>query len=311
MKKLYTPQNSERGFTLVELMIGLFLGLILVAMVIPAFVKNIQSFKTVRAVAHTHENARFALYELSRSIRNTGFRGCDSKQTNIQNITGDTIFDFAQDFAGFEGSDTASIGALGYSVAASTDAITVRSLGLSDAVFAENVAATDTTVKLTANHNIQSNDIIFVGDCEEGYLFKVSSVSGGDITLANAVPSGAAFKSGTLVYKYTTTTFFIKDSGLYTNNLGATPKALYRKVNGGADQELVAGIDTLQIVYGLDTDDDGVANRFVDAASVGTDFNDVTIVRFKVAATSLDSVSDAGVLTKTFATSVNVRNFAG
>mgnify|MGYP001826486649 CR=1 FL=1 len=58
------------------------------------------------------------------------------------------------------------------------------------------------------------------------------------------------------------------------------------------DQPLVDGISNLHILYGLDTDfpPDGLPNRFVDAAGVGTDWGQVTGVRLAVLAVSDDDV---------------------
>jgi type IV pilus assembly protein PilW len=40
---------------------------------------------------------------------------------------------------------------------------------------------------------------------------------------------------------------------------------LYRSVNGGAAEELLEGVEDMQVFYGEDTDSDGVANRYVTA----------------------------------------------
>lgn len=307
--------SLQSGYTLVELMIGMALGIALVAMVIPAFLNNISAFSSVTAVSRTHENARFALTELSKSIRSTGFRGCDSGTTDITNLTGNTLYDFTQGIAGVErqASETiAGIDTTNVTVKAATDAITVKSLKSVNAVIASDVPPSATTITLTAGHSVATGDIIFVGDCEKGFMFAVSGVSTNTLTLSQAVPSNAAFPDGVMVYHFDTVTYFLASSQLYTNNQGAIPTALWRKVNDSAEQELVAGIEDLQVSYGVDTDSDGIPNQFVNGTGVGADFSVVAIVRFKVVASSLDALPQEGVLQKAFSMSVNLRNsFAG
>lgn len=311
MKKNF---NHYSGYTLIELLIGMALGIALSAMVLPAFLSNVNAFKSVKSVARTHENARFALTELAKSLRNTGFRGCDSGVTSISNLTGSTIYDFAQTIEGQERAADEAIAGLSntLTLTSAADAVIVKTLSLVDGILAADVPANATTMTLSSGHDVSTGDVIFVGDCENGYLFSISNVNSSTITLGQAVPASASFTGGTLVYRFDSTTYFLAASQLYTNNQGDTPNSLWRKVNGGAEEEMVAGIENLQIVYGLDSDNDGVPNQFVDGAGVSGNFNSVSIVRFQVLASSLDALPNSGgVLQKAFSMSVNLRNFSG
>jgi type IV pilus assembly protein PilW len=65
--------RTESGFTLVELMIGMLLGLILTGGVITLFIQSRQSFQADENVARMQNQARFALDELARDIRMASF----------------------------------------------------------------------------------------------------------------------------------------------------------------------------------------------------------------------------------------------
>jgi type IV pilus assembly protein PilW len=67
--------NTERqhGFTLIELMIAMVLGLIVLSGVISLFAQSQRSFKVDKNVAGMQAEARFALQEIARDLRMAGF----------------------------------------------------------------------------------------------------------------------------------------------------------------------------------------------------------------------------------------------
>lgn len=84
--------------------------------------------------------------------------------------------------------------------------------------------------------------------------------------------------------------------------------ALFRSVDG-VSQELVEGIEDLQILYGEDTDNDKVPNYFVDAASV-TDMAQAISIRFAVTARTLETNLAIGGdrITRVFTSTIALRN---
>jgi len=84
--------------------------------------------------------------------------------------------------------------------------------------------------------------------------------------------------------------------------------ALFRSIDG-VNQELVEGIESLQILYGEDTDDDFVVNYYVEAASV-TNMAQAISVRFTLTARTLeDNLTDTGArVTRDFTSTVTLRN---
>ncbi len=84
--------------------------------------------------------------------------------------------------------------------------------------------------------------------------------------------------------------------------------SLFRN-DGAVDQELVEGIENLQILYGEDTDGDLVADYYVDAASVA-DMAQAISVRLRVVARTLETnlTTDGGRITRDFISTVTLRN---
>ncbi len=66
----------QHGFSLVELLIAMALGLILTAGMIAVFSGNKRTSEVTTAMANMQESARFALQAIATDIRHAGFQGC-------------------------------------------------------------------------------------------------------------------------------------------------------------------------------------------------------------------------------------------
>lgn len=84
-----TPQHihHSRGFTLIELMIALVLGLFLVAGVLYVFLSNSQTYRTNEALSRVQENGRFAIEFLTSDLRHASY------STGREVCGGDVEFD--------------------------------------------------------------------------------------------------------------------------------------------------------------------------------------------------------------------------
>ena len=60
---------DARGFTMVELMIALLIGLIVIAGGLAIFMSSRQTYRTTESVSRVRENAQFAFTRIARDIR--------------------------------------------------------------------------------------------------------------------------------------------------------------------------------------------------------------------------------------------------
>lgn len=73
------------GFTLIELMIAMILGLIVIAGVTSVFLAGQQSYRTNNALAEVEDGSRIAFELMARDIRGAGLSSCDSTNSRIAN----------------------------------------------------------------------------------------------------------------------------------------------------------------------------------------------------------------------------------
>mgnify|MGYP000263992910 CR=1 FL=1 len=67
-------RGSQRGFTMVELMVALLLGLVLIGGVINVFLTSGQTLRLNQNLSRVHENARFGVEMFVREIREAASR---------------------------------------------------------------------------------------------------------------------------------------------------------------------------------------------------------------------------------------------
>ncbi len=286
--KLLTSKARMAGFSMIELMVAMTLGLLLTAAVLQTFVSLKRTYEFQEEFSRLQENGRFAIEFLSRDIRAAGFWGCNGTGLgNIQNHLnhgGNADYVFDQDITG-------SNGAAGTNTAGDApDTLVLRSA--TAAINVVDVPATPSAaVKVSDNSGLQEGEILLISDCSMGEIFQVSNdpSAGGTTNFDNVghntggshVPGNA-----TQVFQkvYSTDAQVFKAQSLtYTIASGASGEpALFR----GAD-ELVEGIENFQVLYGEDTDNDGVPNYFVPAGTAGLDMTQVVSIQFSLLVSSL------------------------
>ncbi|HET7300961.1 MAG TPA: prepilin-type N-terminal cleavage/methylation domain-containing protein [Oleiagrimonas sp.] len=79
-------RRSGRGFTLIELMVAMLLGLIVIAGVSSVFLANMRSYHANTALGDVQSNARIAFELMARDIRQAGLTGCNSRSGRVANV---------------------------------------------------------------------------------------------------------------------------------------------------------------------------------------------------------------------------------
>jgi type IV pilus assembly protein PilW len=269
---------AQRGISLVEIMVALTLSLLLTGAALTVYLGGRQSYRTNDALARLQENARYVFEILGRDLRLAGFRGCageSAKLTNTLNDASAFLWNFGQPIYGYEAVSESDWNATPDS--AITDPLGGRDIVVARGTFGNGtrvlqqpgnlddpVLPGSADIKVTQQSGVVIGDIVLVTDCFEAAVFQVTNKNlaggfdnivhntGGTQTPGNATKQlGKSYEGGEL-QRISTKVYYIR------NNPAGQP-ALYRKEGAGAAQEMVEGVENMQILYGVD-----------DAANCGT-----------------------------------------
>ena len=289
MKKI----NKQSGISLVELLIGLVLGLFLTGGAVQTFLVTKTSYRFSDSLARVQENGRFALELISRDLRMTSFFGCSSfSAANINDSIIDTagtgydalLHSFSAPNTPLDGQDNSELNA--------SDRLILK--GAMEEAYLLNAAAASTTADFQINtgNGITQDDIVAVGDCESIDIFQVTNTDADTTGTVSHATSGAdpGNTTATMSKVYGMDAHIAPVSVIeYFIAAGANGEpSLFRGVYG-VNEELLSGVENMQILYGEDTDGDDTPNRFVDASSGTLDMDGVVSVRISLLLRSFES----------------------
>ncbi len=260
-------KRSQKGLSLVELMVAIVIGLLLVAGVTQLFANNRLLYSAHENQSRIQENARYTLQVLTEAIQRAGYMGCATRNASdiINTLSNTPVFterfeDSIQGNRAVGGSWSPPPDSSISSPLTGNDIITVRTgIGSSMRVLAHNSATQ--RIELGSNHGLENGNIVMVSDCINAVILRVADVDGNNITYDNSIELQLDISSAQIT-RMVTRSFYIR-----TNPDGF--HALYERINNESPQELVSGIENLQILYGEDTNQDGSVDVYVPANAVG------------------------------------------
>jgi type IV pilus assembly protein PilW len=345
--------NSQKGFSLIELMIAMVLGMVLMAGALQVFLGVKKTFVFNSDMTSMQENARFAMEFITRDARMAGYFGCGSQAVanTLNPVSGDGTwqYQFDQGLVGYDGDDAdfpttdfpvADRPTLSSGTMPKSDVFTVlrgSTDGASFTVSDHNV--TSSVVTVTLNHTYDPGDILMISDCDHAAIFQVTaggtnklrhnpgnSEYPGNCTKGFGLPRLCSTNGNGYEYKGDASVMEVLSHAYYVDTASNNVPSIYREeITGGVDsatEELVQGIESMQTLFGVDTSDDGMANRYGLASSI-TDWTTVVSLRLHLLARSLTQVTSEPVdfrfvgvtyspsdkyLRKEFITTVKVRN---
>lgn len=154
-------------------------------------------------------------------------------------------------------------------------------------------------IKDAAACGLDQNSVVMVTDCATADMFAITNqpISGGPDkdTLAHGAANNISVKlQGS--YGPGSEILTLKGSVIYIGKGASGEPALFRRelnttTTGFNVEELVEGVENMQITYGEDTDSDNVPNHFVAAGSV-TNMERVVALRLSLLIRSQDNATD-------------------
>lgn len=318
-------RRVQRGLTLIELMISMTIGLIVLGALTYVYVGSRGTYRTNENLARVQETGRFALDYLSQDLRMTSFAGCRSRSlaastdpnatVRMLNITATPTVAFSSQADGIIGYEDGASPWVNPTAATATpitraagDVLVIRrATGMMVPVTVGfNPAARTVTLKHNAM-GIQNGEVVMLADCKDAVLFRVTNspvttgigdfatvlefqttgggtggTQGNLATLSTITGADLNLESRASVMRFIETTYFVG-----TNPGGQ--RSLYR-VTGGAIEELVDGVEDIDLLFGVDTtlpEPDGTAESYVRASAVAN-WAQVVSARISVLAYGLE-----------------------
>lgn len=314
--------NKQKGLSLVELMIAITLGLILLTGVMQVFLSSKNVFSTQQALSRIQETGRLAIEFLSKDVRMAGYMGCATRvegmvvENTLKTAT-TTLYDFKTAITGYTNS-TFPTGIISETLTSNTDVLVIRSAGgagveitktnNSSQLFVSKVGAVEVGGCSGGKDRISGlceKDIVVVTDCEKARVFQITNLtvgSGADADKVNVVHATSSFEPGNDLTSWggssapPSETFgpgaelLTATNTIYYVAKGASGRpSLWQKINNNTSMEILEGIDDFNVLYGLDTDEDFVPNKYEKATAVAaTDWPKVVAVKIDILVSSIE-----------------------
>ncbi|HXF07761.1 MAG TPA: PilW family protein [Candidatus Acidoferrales bacterium] len=319
------PHRHAAGFSLVEIMVAMLVSLFLLAGVLQLYLGNQQTSRLGNSVGEVQQAGQFALDELVNNVRMAAFQGCARMDLNnlfpppkilALNTPTTNLADTA--VRGFEvaanGTWTGGAAPANWNGAVPrplSDVLQVQGGSRAVVNLASTMSSESAAVALASNpDNIVAGEMVLIADCSAVNVFRVTSVTGG-LTLVHttsdnssaslAKPYAHTGLNAAQATRFNSWVYFVRDSGRDAAD-GSAIFSLYRldtsRLNQTA-QELVEGVEYLQVLYGQRVPNSGNINYFT-APSV-TDWSQVVAVKLALLVASRDPVLDVNDATAGYA----------
>lgn len=290
-----------RGFSLIELMVAMTIGLLLLAGLFYIYFGAAQSSRLQGAVALMQTNVRYAFELMGMDIRMTGFTGSqDVNPSNIVNVAQTSHLCPLMDIFGNKNCDDGAGPLVGYEntnppnvcttanttscYRTNTDSLTVVRVDTenkypldSDASLSYPTALTTFTLDpWPASNAPQAGEIFVVADYIHAAAFQVGAANDPEVSFGAGGSPGNSGSLGTFgpsinalsLYRLSGVSYYIGtnpvgEPALYRDKLGHNAAT----VNTTAE-ELVQGVEDMEITYGVDTSTD-LATRIGDGSVDG------------------------------------------
>jgi type IV pilus assembly protein PilW len=276
-----------KGFGLVELMIALFLSITVMSVIIQVFLSSKQNYILQENLGRLQENGRFAIDALINDIRQAGYLGeiqeyWDITETTASGQQVDTLS--GECFTGLYSWATPMIVSGGLTPphiagANNTNRDTSDNNDFAGCI-SDDDYQTDTDIvsvhyvgpEAVSDSNLVQNQLYLRSNLDDGRVFKCNNT--GSCIPADA-PDTTGTKKTTANYPIYSAAYFVRP---WQNNVGDLVPTLVRAVVSTDNcislspcvttEPIVEGVASMQVRYGVDTDDDGFADQYLDADEI-------------------------------------------
>jgi len=311
-QRTLTIRARHQGFTIVEIMIAMTLSLLLLAGIVSVVASSKITYLENERVARNQEGGRAALEMILRDLRGAGYPGCAQpipslfSPNNLLTNPTSLLWHFEVPLQGYEGSSGTWAPALdtvlsGATPAPSTgnDVIVIRTIRAGLPQFRTTgftFPNADIVVAKSKGQKVVGTTFV-INDCG-GESFFVATTTAADADTTATLKRGtggsaptnqskdllASFTEGAQVAPVDTVVYYIAPSATPAVKGGLAGPALWRIVSSsGVPEEVIPGVERMEIQYGVDTDGDTVVDQYSNADVVNTASNWSNVISARIA----------------------------
>jgi len=269
-------RSGNKGFSLVELMVGMLLGLILIGGAVSIYLASKQSYVEVEQVAILTENARFAEQIMADSLRHVGFLGeVSPDRVDYSDLDATSV--------PVDCNDPAEAGAYDLSrlaFAATTDTFDCITDGKPDTdvlvikhVLPQPISDSPRDDGSGGDSN-PGNGVI--DSLQDGRVYVMTNNVGGQLFDGAAPPTittGGAFPDGT-AWEYQYEVFYIRQPTPADVPWLSRRLLSYNAATSTMEfvtEDLAEGVEGLRLLFGYDGDGDGEVDTYSSHADIDGD----------------------------------------
>ncbi len=251
-----TTSKRQHGFNLIELMVAMVIGVFLVAGALRVYTQSQAALIVSEQAARLQENARYALQIVERDVRAADLWGLTNESLQIAGSSDPT-----------QPVDPLS--------ADTGDCENNWSININVAIEGSNNANPYNTTCIPTGDYVTNSDVLILRhaqstpvdevDLENGLLYIRSSTNNGIIFEGPNQPTGIAADG--INSELTSIAYWVSDSSDLDNTVPSLRRS-FLTTNGNnpivLTEEVISGVEDLQVQYGIDTTGDRSVNMYVD-----------------------------------------------
>jgi len=246
-------RGSQPGVTLIEMMVSMTIGMFLIGGAVTVYMQSKTNYRTTDNVSRVQENIRFVMDTIEPDLRQVGFWGRNKNGFLVGNTAGVQVFCGGADISAW------AIGNLGQGIQVLDNTFDAAVPCGPNTVARPNSDVLAIRHASSAIMPANANQIQLLSDLFHGELFR------------NGVPPVAGFDVGAQIHDLVVNVYYVDNN---SNNPDpgarfATPSLRQKTLVNGVltDQELMPGVENMQIQLGLDTNGTGTVDSYVDPSS--------------------------------------------
>ena len=273
--------KQQKGFTLIELLIALGLGLTLVSGTVIVFIQNNRSAVQDEEISFVLENGRYVMRVLSRELAMAGFWGkfldVETTTNHASAVIGTDCGDGVDPWA----LDLDALQFLSNSTAATVTAA-FACLPSADVVVGTDVLA----IKRVADNTTVDGSIV------ANRMYMRTNGVAANMFLGGGADTPPALTGTVTNWSYFPQIFYIRDYSVTTTDGIPTLCRAHLDVTATPDMTnecLVDGVENIQMEFGVDEDDDFIANYYT-GTPTAAELRDSVSARIYVLVRSVNEV---------------------